>query len=143
MTQRILAMNDNLEILQLYQELLSDEGYEVILQSVALRDLDIIRDIAPDLIILDYIINGDIVGWRILQMLKMSNDLATIPVIICTGATQKVKEMEGHLTAKGVAIVLKPFDIYELIEKVNYALNGSGVKQTASSTSPTKSDIDR
>lgn len=122
MIQRILAMNDNQEILNLYVELLNEEGYEVISQMAELQDMNLIREIKPDLLILDYMINGELVGWRILQMLKMSSDIASIPVIICTAATRQVKEMESHLLAKGVRIVLKPFDIYELIEAVHTAL---------------------
>ncbi len=106
----------------MYTELLSEEGYEVFNHLAAFQDLDTIRSIRPDLLILDYMINGELVGWRILQMLKMSSDLANIPVIICTAANQKVKEMESHLLSKGAYIVLKPFDIYELIETVNTAM---------------------
>jgi DNA-binding response OmpR family regulator len=123
MPKRILAINDSAEILELYSDLLTDEGYEVIVELAGSWDLDLVRQIAPDLIILDYIINGDIIGWRILQMLKMTDDLSKLPIIICTGATQKIKEMEGHLTSKGVAIVLKPFDIDELVGVVAATLN--------------------
>ena len=122
MPKRIFVMNDNQEILNLYVELLSEEGYEVVSQMAELYDSDIVRSIKPDLLILDYMMNGKLVGWRILQMLKMSSDLADIPVIICTAATKQVKEMESHLTTKGIRIVLKPFDIYELIEAVSAAL---------------------
>lgn len=123
MPKRIFIVNDSQEILELYQELLGGEGYEVITSSVTIRDLDIVRQANPDLIILDYIIEGEKIGWQVIQMLKMTPDLSHIPAIICTAATQMVKEMEAHLTNKGVGIVLKPFDIEDLFDSVERVLN--------------------
>ncbi|MBA2752941.1 MAG: response regulator [Chloroflexia bacterium] len=119
--RRILVVNDTQEILDLFRDILEEEGYEVVLYSYAFHDLAEIKRTMPDLIILDYLIGGEQYGWQMLQKLKMDRQTATIPVIICTAARRELTDMEGHLKAKGVSIVLKPFDIDDLILQVTAA----------------------
>jgi hypothetical protein len=52
----------------------------------------------------------------------MDRDTANIPVIICSAAIKDLKEMEGYLTAKGVGVLYKPFDVDDLIRLVNLKL---------------------
>lgn len=130
MAQRILVINDTPEILELFQEILSEEGYEVILYSFAIHDTAEIVRHHPDLIILDYIFGTEKLGWQLLQKLKMRHDTAGIPVIICTAAIREVREIEGYLLAKGVTIVPKPFDIDDLLIAVKNALVEPGVVAT-------------
>ncbi|MGH2484539.1 MAG: response regulator [Ktedonobacterales bacterium] len=118
MAQRILVINDTPEILELFEELLAGEGYEVVLYSFATHDTDEILRHHPDLIILDYIFGGERQGWQLLQKLKMRRETAKIPVIICTAAVREVREIEGFLLAKGVGVVPKPFDIDDLLAAV-------------------------
>ena len=117
--RHILVVNDTVEILELFREILEEEGYQVSLYSYAFRDLAEIKQERPDLIILDFIIGGEDHGWQLLQKLKMDHATATIPVIICTAAVKLVRELEGHLKEKGVSVVLKPFDIDDLLREVN------------------------
>lgn len=50
----ILAINHAPDLLLLLQDLLTDEGYRVTIQSHLERDLKVFDEIAPDLIIIDY-----------------------------------------------------------------------------------------
>jgi CheY-like chemotaxis protein len=122
MPTRIMVVNDTQEILQLFREILTDEGYEAILYSYAIQDLVEIERVKPDLIILDYMFDEEQIGWQLLQKLKMYRPTASIPVVICTAAAQKVREMEGYLQSKGVGLVLKPFDIDDLLRAVEQGL---------------------
>lgn len=118
----ILVINDTPEILELFRELLEGEGYRVSLYSYAFRDLTEIKRIKPDLLILDFMIGGEDYGWQMLQKLKMDRATANLPVIICTAAIAVVRDLEGHLREKGVTVVLKPFDIDELLNEVRTRL---------------------
>ena len=117
--RHILVVNDTQELLDLFREILEGEGYRVSLYSYAFRDLDDVKRDRPDLIVLDFIIDGEAHGWQLLQKLKMDRETATIPVIICTAAVRLVRDLEGHLKEKGVGVVLKPFDIDDLLLEVN------------------------
>jgi DNA-binding response OmpR family regulator len=117
--RHILVVNDTQEILDLFREILEEEGYRVSLSTFTFRDLDEIITLQPDLIILDFMIGGEDYGWQLLQKVKMNRSTATIPIIVCTAALQLVRQLEGHLKEKGVGIVLKPFDIDDLIREVD------------------------
>jgi DNA-binding response OmpR family regulator len=118
----VLVINDTKEILELFRELLEEEGFRVSLSSFAVNDIDEVVELAPDLVILDFLIGGEQQGWQMLQKMKMSRRTATIPVIVCTAARTLVQEIEGHLLSKNVGIVLKPFDIDELLREVHFRL---------------------
>ena len=122
MATRILVVNDTQEILDLFRILLEDEGYEVILSSYPLQTVKQVEQIAPELIILDLMFGDEKFGFQMLEMLKLSRATMSIPVIVCTAALQAVREMEGYLVSKGIAVVYKPFDIDELIKVVSQAL---------------------
>jgi DNA-binding response OmpR family regulator len=122
MATRIMVVDDTQEILELFREILTDEGYEVLLYSYGVQNMSEIERAKPDLIILDLLIGGEAVGWQMLQKLKMRRSTADIPIVMCTAAVKAVQEMEGYLKAKGVGLVLKPFDIDELLQAVEQAL---------------------
>ena len=123
MAEHILVINDTQEILELFRELLEVEaGYRVTLYSYTPQNIREIERIKPDLIILDYIMGTERIGWQTLQKLKMRRSTANIPVIICTAAVREVREIEGDLEAKGVTVVAKPFDIDDLFEAVRRTL---------------------
>ena len=126
MKARVMVVNDTQEILDLFNEILSEEGYEAILYSYAIQDLREIEQVKPDLIILDYIFGAERIGWQLLQKLKMRRSTETIPVIVCTAALMEVREMEGYLQAKGIGLVPKPFTIDELLEAIEKALRLRG-----------------
>jgi DNA-binding response OmpR family regulator len=117
--RHILVVNDTQEILDLFREILEEEGYRVSLYSYAMRDLGGIEAKQPDLIILDFMIGGEDYGWQLLQKLKMNRATAQIPVIVCTAAVQLVRQLEGHLKEKAVGVVIKPFDIDDLLREID------------------------
>ena len=45
-----------------------------------------------------------------------------LPVIVCTGAIRLAQDLQGQLTAKNVGLVLKPFDIDDLVREVNHVM---------------------
>lgn len=122
MSERVLVINDTQEILDLFNEILKEEGYEAVLSGFPTREISDVEAIAPDLIILDLVFGGEKTGWQMLQMLKMKRSTASIPVIICTAALETVREQEGYLMSQGVHVIYKPFDLDHLIEIIKQAM---------------------
>lgn len=118
----ILVINDTQEILDLFKDILEEEGYRVTLSSFTFQDVHDVERLAPDLIVLDFLIGGDALGWQMLQKLRMYRPTSNIPIVVCTAALQLVRELEGHLRAKGIFVVLKPFDIDDMVSVVALAL---------------------
>lgn len=119
--KHILVIDDDPSILQLFDELLGEEGYRVSLDNVARETVAIhhaVRDHQPDLVILDFVLGDEGGGWQVLEALEMDQRTRDIPVIICTGAVRQVTEMGPQLEERGVKVVLKPFDIDELLSVV-------------------------
>ena len=120
--QRVLVVNDTQEILELFEEILGGMGFEVVLMSYAPRELDRVREVAPDLIVLDFLMGDrELLGWQLLQKLKMDRGLESIPVVVCTAAVKTAYEQQGYLTEQGVTVVLKPFRVDQLEDAVRRA----------------------
>lgn len=120
MPKLIMVFNDTQMILELFEDILTTEGYEVSLHSYSVLDLKVIKEVKPDLIISDHppIENKEKEGWQLVQALRMDHETAKLPVIICTTDVKKAEESEGHLMAKGMVVLPKPFDIDELVAAV-------------------------
>ena len=124
---RVLLINDTQEILELFREILEEEGFEVVLSSFNIQEVKDVEEIAPDLVILDFLVGGEAQGWQLLQKLRMNRATQTLPILVCTAAIQLARELEGHLKAKNVGLVLKPFDIDDLVSAVHIAMQPDGV----------------
>jgi CheY-like chemotaxis protein len=121
--KRVLVVNDTQEILELFEAILGGMGLETVLMSFAPRELDRIHAVAPDLIILDFIMGDrEPLGWQLLQKLKMDRQTDSIPIVVCTAAVRAANEQQGYLTEQGVTVVLKPFNVDQLEDAVRRAL---------------------
>ena len=117
--RRALVVNDTQEILELFAEILEGLGYETVLMSYAPRELERVRETEPDLIVLDFLMGDrELLGWQLLQKLKMDRRTDSIPIIVCTAAVKAVEEQQGYLTEQGVVVVLKPFNVDQLEEAI-------------------------
>ena len=129
-SRHIMVVNDDPAILQLFEELLSEEGYRVTLDKFDRQTgelLQSIKDLQPDLVIMDFLIGREDSGWQLLQITQMDRATRGIPVIVCTAAVKQVTELSTHLDAMGIHVVIKPFDIdvlLAIIDKV-WAAQGS------------------
>ncbi len=141
-TPRVLVVNDTQEILELFNQLLGDLGHEVSLMSFAPNELSRIRDEAPDLIIVAFVLGGaEKSGWQLIQKLKMDRDTERLPIIVCTAAVHEVREQEGYLTEQGVVVLLKPFGLDQLDAALDKAFElGAHAVGTAPTAAPTQSE---
>jgi DNA-binding response OmpR family regulator len=123
MPTRIMVINNSDDILALFEKILATNDCEVFLQLFLNSDLSGVRAIKPDLIILDYYVGREGVGWEFLQLLKMEDSTAAIPVLICTTAVKLAQEIAGYLATKQITILRKPFVSSDLIGSVKLALH--------------------
>ena len=124
--KRVLVVNDDPAILEVFRALLEDEGYEVVLDTLRTGHLQAqyarLQAERPDVVVLDFVVLGEQVGWQFLQLIKMQPATARLPVIVCTAAVDLVKELGAHLTKMRVEVVLKPFEIDHLYAAIARAL---------------------
>lgn len=123
MKPRVVVINDTEEILELFAEILTEMGCEVVLMSYAPDDLRRIENEKPELAIIDFVLGGrEFMGWQLIQKLRMNRPTQDLPIIACTAAMQQVHDQEGYLLEQGVTVVLKPFNIDQLESAVRKAL---------------------
>lgn len=122
--KHVLVVNDTEEILDLFRAILEGMGHRMTAWSFSPDDLAKVTEIDPDLVILDLMMGPtELQGWALLQKLRMSPPTQEIPVIVCSAATNWVREQEGWLAANGVKVVLKPFRVADLERAVGQALS--------------------
>jgi CheY-like chemotaxis protein len=108
---RILVFDNDTTNRELFDLMLTDEGYEVFISKYDPAALKLVQTYDPNLIILDLNVVQRDSGWEFLQLLKMEDHTAAIPVVVCTTSTRLSREIEGYLDARHISIVRKPFDL--------------------------------
>jgi CheY-like chemotaxis protein len=124
MKSHILIIDDDQSILEMMRLVLEEEGgYRVTTAESTFEEVADIERLQPDLILLDFLLQGRNTGWNFLQKLKLHRPTKDIPIVLCTAALSDVKEQESILIQKGIPILYKPFDVDELLHIVDQILS--------------------
>ena len=114
----ILCVDDDQEILDLYRDAFSRLGnYDVVVASTGYDAGLMTEQHKPDLIILDYMlpdVNGNVVCERV----RAHPELNATRILFVSGVIDDA-EVQGLLDAGGDGFLRKPFDLEELMERVN------------------------
>jgi CheY-like chemotaxis protein len=117
---RVLVVDDNPAILQLFERYLTPQHYEIIKAGSGTGVLTLVKEIRPALIVLD-VMMPNLDGWQVLRSLKENPDTARTPVIICS----VLKEPELALSLGADAYLKKPVERLALLEQVERLLHPS------------------
>lgn len=106
----ILVFDDDTNILDVFTIVLESSGYEVEISETSHNILERVKEVNPDMIIMDNWI-PNIGGVKATQMLKKDPTFKHIPVIYCS-ANNDVSILAEQAGAE--AYLAKPFDLDEL-----------------------------
>ncbi len=124
--EKVMVVDDDEGIRCLYEQVLTDEGYKVILACDGLEAVEIFKNIKPDIVVLDIRMPG-MDGIELLgKVLDMDRKL---PVII-NSAYSMYKN--NFLTWMADAYVIKSSDLTELKLKIRELLEAKKKKNTES-----------
>ncbi len=132
MSFTILVIDDDESLLDLFQLLLEEEGYTVVTSKTAFEHVSEVEQIDPHLIILDIMMGRHYDGLLLLEKLRLYPPTSTIPVILCTAATNMIREQEETLRQKDVPVLYKPFELEELLEVIHTLLSSGPGEKTES-----------
>jgi DNA-binding response OmpR family regulator len=118
MSKRILVLDDNQDILDIVHETLSYEQFDVKSTSNGSDVIPMIKEFIPDLILLDYRVAGTN-GGELCRQIKGHAEFKNVPVIIFSAYINHDDELFSYGCD---AVINKPFDLSELVEKVNSLL---------------------
>lgn len=127
----ILAVDDTPENLEILRLRLEANGYEVVTAADGEEGLARVRDLKPDLILLD-IMMPKLDGISVVRMLKQDASLRAIPVILVTAKADTQDVVEG-LDAGGDDYLTKPFEHRALLARVRSMLRQKALHDTVES----------
>jgi Response regulator containing CheY-like receiver, AAA-type ATPase, and DNA-binding domains len=120
MTAKILVIDDNPGIVEVFVTMLKRGGYETYSAGSGAEGLDILLDLTPDIILLD-IMMEPMDGWETLENIKLNPATRDIPVMMLTAKQLTPDEAEEY----GMYIedyIIKPITHTELYESIEHVL---------------------
>ncbi len=116
----ILIVDDTPDNLRLLSQILTQKGYKA--HAVANGEQALVAAAAapPDLILLDIMMPG-MDGYTVCERLKANRETANIPVIFISALNEPLDKVKAF-TAGGVDYLTKPFQVEEILARVNVHL---------------------
>ena len=115
MTNKILLIEDELDLAEVAKMRLKNSGYEVAHVTDAEKAFVLLQEDTPNLILLDLLLPG-MQGEEVCKKLKCDNRLKAIPVILFTASASDIQKVAGEVGADDY--ILKPFESEELLSKI-------------------------
>lgn len=116
MKKKILCVDDEEDILNFLELVLSEKGYEVVTASGGQEALTKAQLERPDLVLLD-IMMPQMDGWEVLKLLRVDEETAEIPVAMLSARTEARDRVQG-LQEGAIDYICKPFSLAELLGKI-------------------------
>ncbi|WP_420432081.1 response regulator [Hyphobacterium sp.] len=116
MPKKVLIVEDNELNMKLFSDLLEAHGYETVGTDNGLNALDLARQHAPDLILMDIQL-PEVSGLEVTKWLKDDDELSPIPVIAVTAFAMKGDE-ERIRQGGCEAYMSKPITVSVFIETI-------------------------
>lgn len=114
MNKKILFVEDEDQVREAIEMILSSSGYDYKSCSTGKNVLQLISEYQPDLILLDIML-PDVDGRELCKQIKNNDNTASIPVIVVSG----LPEIYNTIADVGANdIVLKPFDESTLLRRI-------------------------
>jgi two-component system phosphate regulon response regulator PhoB len=120
--QHIAVVNDDTVFLNLMDDLLSDEGYQTTIMKVSGDAFERIKQLQPDLVIIDIWMQRADNGWEVLNLIRLDPTTANIPVIVSSTDVRDLEAKEQLLRSLNCDVLPKPFNLQTLLDKVNEAI---------------------
>jgi two-component system, OmpR family, response regulator len=125
---RVLVVDDEDNVAFLISSALRLAGYETLIATSGTQAVEEVGRFAPHVIVLDVML-PDIDGFEVLRRIRAGG--ATSPVLFVTARQATTDRVRG-LTSGGDDYIVKPFELEELVARVQVALRRAGVGAEAS-----------
>lgn len=126
MAQKIVVVDDDPIVGSLTKELLVDAGYEVELVQDSLKAVGVIKDVKPDLAILDILMPG-IDGLTLCHQLKTDPDTKALKIAIVSGKAFHA-DRQRAIDYGAELFVEKPYDVEKFAQQIAELIAGSARK---------------
>jgi two-component system response regulator VicR len=115
--QRVVVVNDEPAILELYRDMLAELDYETVGLETTGVETDRIRAFEPDAVVLDLEVGLQAsYGIDMARQLREEQRYRNIPIVVATARADALDGARRHLRDLGVPVLLKPFTIEQISE---------------------------
>ena len=121
MNETILVVDDEPKIVRLARDYLEHSGYRVVTAGDGKAALDTLRQIRPDLVVLDLNLPG-IDGLEVCRRIRSDSD---VPIIMLTARVEETDRLIG-LEIGADDYITKPFSPRELVARTRAVLRRTG-----------------
>ena len=122
--QKILVVEDDLDIQELLKNFLQEAGYSIVLANDGVEALSIFSDVQFDLILLDIML-PKIDGFAVCELIRKQSQ---VPIIMLTALNGEEEQIRG-LDMQVDDYITKPFSMPVLIRKIAAVLRRSTMSQ--------------
>lgn len=102
--KKIVIVEDDLAISQMYRMKLENDGFEVHLADNGKSGLELIEKVKPDVVLLDLIM-PEMSGNEMLAALRTKQEFVKLPVIVLTNTESEKTEVDTNLIGVSAYIV--------------------------------------
>ena len=121
--EKILIVDDDINICELLRLYLEKEGFEAEVVTNGLQAIDKFNSTAPDLVLLDIMLPG-LDGWQICREIRKTSQT---PIIMLTAKGETFDKVLG-LELGADDYITKPFETKEVMARIKAVLRRSGAK---------------
>lgn len=118
MPKKILLVEDDLFLIDIYKRKFERNGFEVKVAETGKKALKMAQDLKPDLVLLDIVL-PEMAGWEVLKSLKKGNP--NLKVILLTNLAQRA-EVDKGLKLGAEKYIIKsqhtPSDVVKEVKKI-------------------------
>ncbi len=124
MAKKILVVDDESRIVDLVTSMLSKHGYDVVSASDGVEALEQVKDLKPDLVLLD-IMMPKMDGTTVAEELRSRRDTENLPVVFLTSLVEDAELQQEGDEIGGHLFLAKPFNLPDLLSIIDRALRRS------------------
>ena len=128
MAKTVLIVEDDRNIADLLRLYLEKEGYKVVIAPDGLKGVEEFRACQPSLVLLDVMLPG-MDGWGVCRTIRAE---AKTPIIMLTAKSETEDKVQG-LKQGADDYITKPFEMKEVLARIEAVLRRSGIEPERSS----------
>ena len=121
MSQKVLGVEDDINIAELLRLYLQKDGFEVSHAADGGKAVEMAKEIQPDLVLLDIMLPV-MDGWQVCRELRKTMKM---PIIMLTAKGETEDKVSG-LEMGADDYIVKPFEVKELLARVHAVLRRTG-----------------
>jgi DNA-binding NtrC family response regulator len=118
----VVVVDDDQAYLSMMEEVLGEEGYQVIPYGESTGAYDLISKTHPDLVILDMRMAHPGAGLLLLYLIRLDAAIGATPIIVASADTRLLREKTRFFKERACLTLEKPFELQLLLRTIATAL---------------------